>query len=353
MRPVALLTLIVATGCSDTALNYKTDPPSEVINGAIRGRVCDPSGRTWLPDAMAYVNLMDDEGRIYDTEIAYSDLDGRWELGDLPGEKTYGVYVQYGPEILLAEEVYIGSGETVQLDEPECFDPLALDVAVVMGDYDDFHLVLNEMGFANYELIDGTDQTTVMDFLGNPEEMARFDIIFFNGGFVEDGVIYDTVDSSNTIPSTNVANVVAYVEAGGSIYASDWAYDLVEIGWPDRADFVGADEVPNDAQLGDYVDTSAAVSDTSLSEFLDAQYVDITYDLPVWPPVETVSSSVSVHLTGDVAYSDGLSEHSLTAVPLLYSFNAGYGKVAFSTFRVARNADQQMVDTLQYMMYNL
>ncbi len=39
--------------------------------------------------------------------------------------------------------------------------------------------------------------------------------------------------------------------------------------------------------------------------------------------------------------------------PLLVSFNAGDGKVVFSTFRVARNADVAMTQTLQYMMYNL
>jgi hypothetical protein len=43
------------------------------------------------------------------------------------------------------------------------------------------------------------------------------------------------------------------VNNGGSVYASDWAYDVVEIGWPDRVDFVGADEIPNDAQLGEHL----------------------------------------------------------------------------------------------------
>jgi hypothetical protein len=247
----------------------------------------------------------------------------------------------------------VGSGDTVELEEPDCFDPLSLDVAIVTGDYDDFDLVLNQMGFANYQLIDGLDPDVLNDFLGNPDELARFDVIFFNGGFTEDGVIYDLEDPTNPTVAQNMQNVVDYAEAGGSIYASDWAYDLVEIGWPDRADFVGADEVPNDAQLGDYDTVNATVSDTSLSEFLGTQYIDIDYDLPVWPPVENVDSSVSVHLTGNVPYSDGLSDYTLTQVPLLYSFNAGQGKVVYSTFRVARNASDDMVATLQYMMYNL
>lgn len=355
MRFVALPLALLAGACTpDQGLNYRKDDPIVVEDGAISGRVCDPSGRTWLADAQAYINLVDSDGVIYDTKTAFSDIDGNWRISELPGERYYTVYVQYGPEELMREEdVWVGSGETVALEEPGCFDPLAIDVAVVTGDYDDFNLVLNQMGFANYVLIDGTDEATLSSFLDDPAELAKYDIIFFNGGFVEQGIIYDLDDPANTAPDTRVQNVVDYVNNGGSIYASDWAYDLVEIGWPDRADFVGADEIPNDAQMGDYDVVNAAVSDTSMSEFLGTNYIDVTYDLPVWPPVESVASSVSVHLTATVPYSDGLSDYTLTSVPILYSFNSGDGKVVFSTFRVARNSSDETVDMLQYMMYRL
>lgn len=352
---VPLTLALFAGACTpDQGLNYRKEEPIVIEDGSIRGRVCDPSGRTWLADAQAYINIVDDDGVIIDTKIAFSDLDGYWKIEPLPGERYYTVHVQYGPdELVPPEEVWVGSGDHIELEEPDCFDPLAIDVAVVTGDYDDFNLVLNQMGFANYVLIDGTDEYTIAAFLDDPAELAKYDIIFFNGGFVEDGIIYDEDDPSNTAPDTRVQNVVNYVNSGGSVYASDWAYDLVEIGWPDRADFVGADEVPNDAQQGDYDNVTAAISDTSMSEFLGTSYLDVAYDLPVWPPVESVSSSVSVHLTGTVPYSDGLSDYTLTSVPLLYSFNAGDGKVVFSTFRVARNSSDEMVDMLQYMMYRL
>ena len=44
---------------------------------------------------------------------------------------------------------------------------------------------------------------------------------------------------------------------------------------------------------------------------------------------------------------------ALASVPLLVSFTHGDGKVAFSTFRVAKNADSDIVLMLQYMMYSL
>lgn len=355
MRIVALpLAILAAAGCNpDNVLTYTKEDPVVIEDGAIKGRVCDPSGRTWLADAQAYINVTDDAGVILETKTAFSDIDGIWTIDELPGEREYTVHVQYGPTELSSETVFLESGQTLELDEPNCFDPLAIDVAVVTGDYDDFNLVLNQMGFANYVLINGTDAAEVAAFLDDPAELEKYDIIFFNGGFSEDGVIYDTTEAGDTGPAQRIANIVSYVDSGGSIYASDWSYDVVEIGWPDRAEFVGADEIPNDAQMGDYDEVTAAISDTSLSEFLGTSYIDVLYDLPVWAPVERVSSSVSIHLTGTVPYSDGLNDYSLSASPLLYSFNSGDGKVVYSTFRVARNSSDEMVQLLQYMMYRL
>jgi len=354
MRFVALPLALLAAGCTpDQGLTYKKEEPVVIEAGAIKGRVCDPSGRTWLADAQAYLNIVNSDGVIIDTKTAFTDVDGYWEIDELPGEREYTYYVQYGPDQLESDTVWVGSGETIEIEEPDCFDPLAIDVAIVTGDYDDFNLVLNEMGFANYVLIDGLDEAALKGFLDDPAELEKYDIVFFNGGFTEEGVIYDSADPTDTDVDTRVQNIVDYVNTGGSIYASDWAYDVAEIGWPDRADFVGADEVRGDAQMGDYDNVTAAISDTSLAEFLGTSYLEVTYDLPVWPPVESVSSSVSVHLTGTVPYSDGLSDYTLTSVPLLYSFNSGDGKVVYSTFRVARNSSDEMVDLLQYMMYRL
>ena len=44
---------------------------------------------------------------------------------------------------------------------------------------------------------------------------------------------------------------------------------------------------------------------------------------------------------------------SAPAVPLLASFSSGEGKVVFSTFRVAKNSSCDIMQVLQYMMYNL
>lgn len=351
---VALVALTALTaGCNDTALIYK---PKEVVTtepGSINGRVCDPSGRNWLADAVAYVNLTDDNGVIYDTMESYSDEDGRWDLVDLPGDRTYHLYVQSGDTMLYDEEIYLASGDTYSLDEPDCFDPQNLNIAIVTGLYDDFDRVLQQLGFTNYTLVDGESTEAANAFFGDLDGMDAYDLIFLNGGFTEDGVLYNLTDATDPVPEENLVNLRSYVQAGGSVYASDWAYDAIERGWPDRLDWVGADETPNDAQTGNYDVVSAAVSDTSMAEYLGSSYVSIEYDLPVWPPIENTSTSVSVHLTGNVSYSDGLDDYTLTSVPMLVSFNDVQGKVVFSTFRVIPNTGDDVLAILQYMLYDL
>ena len=349
MRMIAPLLLLV--GCSDTTFFTKDDAQAGVAAGEIRGRVCSADGRNWQADAMAYTNLIDAEGNLYDTKIAYTDLDGNFQLDELPGESEYRVLVQYGSDTLLDTTVFVSDGESVELETPDCFDPLELDVAVISGNYDDFQLVLSNMGFANYALIDGLDTDELADFLLDTDAMSQYDIIFFNGGFEEVGTIYGGDDDAKT--TAVMDNIREYVTSGGSIYVSDWAYDVVEQGWPDTIDFVGDDDEPDAAQLGEYDFVTAAVSDAAMADWLGSNYVDIEYDLPVWPPIENVSSSVSVHRIGTIDYREGTSTYTLSSVPLLVSFSSGEGRVTASTFRVAKNASTDMLLVLQYMMYNL
>lgn len=348
MRP--LLPLFFLSACITNGFIPK-DLPSEAVDpGTIRGQVCSGDGRSWLADASVYTNVLDDEGRLLETKVVYTDLDGNFELEGLPGDMTYTVYVQYGGDILAQfDDIELPAGETVVLPEPDCFDPLDVDVAVITGNYDDFQLVLGNMGFANYDVFDGLDATELLGLLLNPEQLSRYDIVFVDGGCLEEGIFY----GGDAVSDNIIANLRDYVAAGGSIYASDWAYDAVEIAWPDAIEFVGEDSEPDAAQLGEYDEVSASVSDASLAEWLGETRIDIAYDLPVWPAIQSVSDAVSVHLAGTVSIREGETTWSLPAVPMLVSFNSGEGKVVFSTFRVAKNANTDMLLVLQYMMYNL
>lgn len=342
---------LMLSACNESSFFVKGDLVLEGPQpGSIEGRVCDPSGRMWLADAKAYTHLFTADGHLYETRLVYTDRDGRWIIEDLPPEATYTIYIQYGDEILSTVDVYVGDKDEVKLEEPDCFDPLSLNVAVVTGDYDNFDLVLDRMGFANYTLVDGLTETEVTGFLSDLDAMLQFDIIFVNGGFVEENVIYSDTGTTDIY----MQNIRDYVYAGGAIYASDWAYDVVELGWPERIDFVGDDNVVDDAQVGEYDLVTSSVVDASLEDWLESSTIPIEYDLPVWPPVESVdTTTVTTHLTGNVSYRVGTESYNLVDVPLLMSFTSGEGKVVFSTFRVAKNGNQEMMEILQYIMYYL
>jgi len=366
---VRILLFVVATlvamqvSCIDHVLGKTDDGSGHEPPGRIEGRICDPSGRSWLASAMAYTNVVSD-GQLVETRVSYSDRDGFWLLEDLPGDVTYDVFVQYGPDILFDQEVYVPSGQTVQLSEPDCFNPLELKVAVITGDYDDFQRVIEQMGFENYTIYDGLTtgndicdacQDNLRNFLLDADEMAQFDIIMFNGGHIEEDIVYD-MDAGNVGDADAImGNIVGFVQNGGSIYASDWAYDEIEIGWPSRIDFVNDDTLPNDAEVGGPQTVHATISDSALADWLGREdgRIDIDYDLSTWPAAVDVDDTVSVHVQGTVDVQIGPVHDTLNESPLLVSFNDGDGKVVYASFRVAANASTDMMLTLQYMMYSL
>jgi hypothetical protein len=349
------LTGVLFAGCNESSFFIKGDPePPAPEDGVVQGRVCDPTGRTWLADALVYTHLSTTDGRIIETATAYTDRDGYWYIDELPPEREYTFYVQYGDELLATHTTWVGDGDEVALEEPDCFDPLQLDVAVVMGDYDNFDLVLDNMGFANYYVVEGVFESELVTFLSDVEAMKTYDIIFLNGGHVEENVIYDLEDGDAAGQTAQIkANILEYVQAGGAIYASDWAYDIVEQVWPDRIDWVGDDAVPDDAQHGEYDLVTANIRDAAMADWIGNDSMEIEFDLPVWPPMESVEGSVTTHLEANVTYRVGTNSYDLAQVPIMVSFSSGEGRVVFSSFRVAKNSSTDMLLILQYMMYNL
>ena len=226
---------------------------------------------------------------------------------------------------------------------------------MVTGDFDDFDKVLEAIGALDYGMIDGTHRGQLESFLLDLPAMEAYDLIFFNGGCLEEGIFYDTVDAENPVPVTVIENIQAYVEGGGRIYASDWSYDLIEQAWPDKIDFLGVDHVPDSAQLGNAQLVNSSISNEVLGLFLedDDGEMDVLYDLPVWPPIEQVGNTVSTHLLGTVTYREAGVDIPISSSPLIVSFNGGGGKVVFSTFRLAANLDSQMLQLWKYAMFEL
>ncbi len=340
---IALLLL----ACNDQSLHQVPDvQPGDL--GSIAGRVCDPATSTWLEGALVYTNLFDENGAVYATAADRTDAEGRWQLTDLRAG-SYDITVQAGNAILELFTVELEEGEDLVLPDPPCFEETEAAVAVVTGDYDDFAGVAGALGLPSYVEVDGQDAGEIVDFLTNPDELAAFDVVFFDGGHLEDGVIYSTQGADPTVDAV-IANLQDYVAQGGIVVASDWSYDVVERAWPDAVDFLGDDTVPDDAQRGEPGPVQAEVVDSGLAAQLGISTVDLLYDLSVWPVIESVGAGTNVHLRADATWREGFDLYTTPDSPMLVSFGSGKGTVILSTYRNAANADTDAIDMLRALL---
>ncbi len=169
-------------------------------------------------------------------------------------------------------------------------------------------------------------------------EISRYDAVFVNSGvrglgaYVYNGT--ETDDSLVTDPTT-LEHVRAYVENGGTLVVSDWAYDLVEAIWPDAIEFAGDDAVLDDAQRGTSDSVVATVDTKAIQEQISGnEAVELGFDYTYWTVMESAGPEVTVHMRGDVIYraSASAGDQTLTDVPLLVSFESEGGQVVYSSF---------------------
>ena len=98
-------------------------------------------------------------------------------------------------------------------------------------------------------------------------------------------------------------NLRRFVAEGGSIYASDWAYDVVEVAFPSFIDFFGDDARRNVARVGDSQEIRGSIADTSLAAVLGGTSVELNFDLDIWAAMETTEPAVDVYVRGTVSYT--------------------------------------------------
>ena len=111
------------------------------------------------------------------------------------------------------------------------------------------------------------------------------------------------------------------------------------------------DLVPDEAQQGESGLVAGDIPDGDLADKLGSAVVEVNFDLPVWPPVISVGKGVVTHIHADtVYYREGETTLMLNNVPLLASFQAGAGRVVFSSYRLAANDEGAMRDTFSYII---
>lgn len=350
MRASLALLALAAMGCSENEFSFTPVAPEQPAGElSVHGQLCDAERQIWMEGAQIYTHLYDENGVIFDTLSTVSDADGKWTLTGLAGGHEYELYVQKGQVVVEKFVVTMPEEGDFTLPVPDCFGEVELAVAVITGAYDDMESVFTAIGLQGYRVIDGQRDDDIVHFLSDAANLVDFDVLFFDGGHKEEGVFYGDSPNVEVVRET----LRAWVDAGGVVYATDWAYDVVEQTWPEPIDWIGDDSVPNAAQKGEPGNIVAAVEDDGLQGALGRADLTLNYDLPVWPVIQSVQPQVKVYLAGDAPYRTGFDVHVQAGSPLLVEFEQGAGRVVFSTFRNQVNSSGDSLSVLNAIISTL
>lgn len=303
-------------------------------NGRIEGRVCAPDGATWLSGAEVYIDLPDGT-RISTT----TDGDGRYVLEGVP-PGTWEMHVVAG-SFESVEVVVVDEDETtVVIPDTECAIDQDVKIAVVAGLWDDVRTVLLDVGIEE-SIITDFDYGWAYQLLSDPAYLATFDIVMINCGADE----YEF-----TSDPTLQQNLIDFVEAGGSLYVSDQAYDVVEVAFPAKLDFYGDDLTTGSAEQGSETSLYGTIVDPSLSAALGTSQIEVNYPLAFWAIVEDTASDVRVYIRGDADSMDGAF---FSDIAHTVSFRQGAGKVVFSSFHQEPGINVMQERVLHLLVFQL
>jgi hypothetical protein len=168
--------------------------------------------------------------------------------------------------------------------------------------YDDVQKVLQRLGsqYANGRQLNGQQMLR----LGDPSFLSGTELLFLNCG--AEGL-------SQVAADPKVCHQLrAWVENGGTLYASDWACDVVAASFGDRVKFGG--------KVGKAETLAARVSDPDLARQLNYS-VSLTFNLGGWVRITQYPADAEVYLT-DAQYSG----------PLAIGVIVGKGRVVFTSF---------------------
>lgn len=300
--------------------------------------MCAPDGQTWLSDATISVELIAGDGAPAVIHTV-SDAEGRYRLEEVPAG-THTLLVEKG-SFATTRDVVVEAGLTVVIPDDECQLDSAPRIAVVHGSqYDNVEAVLSEIG-VEAESVDVFGEDWAERLLSDDAGLAQYDILFLNCRSNEE-IYAARADMQQRLRD--------FVSRGGSLHASDQAYDLIEVSFPDRINFLGLDEDRGAADQGDAVDLQARVLDPLLAAQLQTDEVAIHFGLTTWSVMAGVADSVEVYMSGDAPLLDG---EVIEDAPLIVGFDHGEGRVVYSSFHQEPGIGQDQENVLKLIMFEL
>ena len=156
---------------------------------------------------------------------------------------------------------------------------VSLNCACTGPSYDDIGLLLRSL-----------DE----DYFDLRRDYARLADSEFLGLF---GSVYINCTDDLTVTPAMASALRTFVENGGILEATDWAYPVIKKTFSDYVTFLGDD--PRIGVAGQI--TSVDAQDPSLARYMGDDATTIELDLGYWAVIDKVAEGVEVRLTGDVS----------------------------------------------------
>ncbi len=256
---------------------------------------------------------------------AGTDQTGAFEFRNVPSSKAT-VSATKGLFSATAEAV---PGVAVEVR----IDPASVRIAYVAGDYDSIETVVQRLGF--------TPEALISSDLAQAAP-AQLDVLLLNCG----------MDESYATDEGAAGNLRSFVQGGGVLYASDWAFVYVDGVWPGKIGFLAdSPEHPGAPYVGDSADAlQASVAAPALRLALGKDTASISFDLSEWVVVDSVASGVDVLLSGPAPLLTG---SALSNKPYAVQFADGSGRVTFTSFHNEAQTTADMDRLLEQMLLGL
>jgi hypothetical protein len=222
--------------------------------------------------------------------------------------------------------------------------PRPLRLAVTPPEYDDMGKLLASLG-------SGYQYTEIrMEDLLDAERLAAYDVVFATCGGVPSDWLGPRVGSANrgTVGSFHARPPIAarlrqslriFVGRGGTLYASDWQLQLLEIAFPELIE-------PSQRAKGAAQTVRADVVDPGLARRLGPS-IELRFDQPAWFPAAFKEPEATVYLRGKFKTLEG---QEMTR-PLLVRLPFENGTVIFTSFHNERQNTEVERELLRYLVF--
>ncbi|TNE49579.1 MAG: choice-of-anchor D domain-containing protein [Deltaproteobacteria bacterium] len=295
--------------------------------GALRGRICAPDGNTWLTGAIVSVTVGGS------TIQAKTDINGYFYLPCVP-DGTHKFDVQKGA-FSTSFSATIATGTTNNLQTPQCVDPANTKIAVVEGEYDNVELILNRLKLS-YTLYSSGSENQLLGFYNT---LKKYDIVFLNCGMDE-----------TVLNSVVTRNLQRFVREGGSVWASDFSYDAIEVAWPNAVDWIGDDNTRDAAQKLGAAKVQAKVLNPVLVHRLGGRsQVTVKYDQCPCAGATSAGAGTNVLLEGDRSGKGNPQE----PLAIFFKPDPQGGNVVYTTFHNDEQFSRTIDVILRFMIFEL